>query len=63
MKISEAVFMLFFVEVIRLLVVETNRYYHQYLDTHYQAPSPLPDVCESEMFLFLGIILQMGHFI
>jgi hypothetical protein len=28
-----AVFMLFFAEVIRLLVVETNGYYHQYLDT------------------------------
>jgi hypothetical protein len=56
-----AVFMLFFAEVIGLLVVETNRYYHQYLDTLDQGPSPLPDVSEAEMFLFLGLILQMGH--
>jgi hypothetical protein len=56
-----AVFMLFFAEVIGLLVVETNRYYHQYLDTIDQGPSPLPDISEAEMFLFLGIILQMGH--
>jgi hypothetical protein len=27
-----SIFMLFFLEIIQLLVVETNRYYHQYLD-------------------------------
>jgi hypothetical protein len=72
MKISEtphinntsvplAVFMLFFAIVIGLLVVETNVIYHQYLDTLDQGPLPLPDVCESEMFQFLGIILRMGQ--
>jgi hypothetical protein len=28
-----SVFMLFFLEIIQLLVEDTNRYYHQYLDT------------------------------
>jgi hypothetical protein len=55
------VFMLFFTEIIHLLVEETNRYYQQYLDSLEDGHSPLPDVTDSEMFLFLGIIIQMGH--
>jgi hypothetical protein len=47
--------------IIRLLVEETNRYYHQYLDRLEIGPSPWPDVTDSEMFLFIGIIIQMGH--
>jgi hypothetical protein len=53
--------MLYFASVITLLVKETNRYYHQYLDTLNDGPSPLPDITESEMFLFLAIIIQMRH--
>jgi hypothetical protein len=56
-----SVFMLYFASVITLVVEETNRYYHQYLDTLDGGPSPLPDVTESELFLFLVIIVQMGH--
>jgi hypothetical protein len=56
-----SIFMLYFASVITLLLKETNRYYHQYLDTFYDGPSPLTDVTESEMFLFLAIIIQMGH--
>jgi hypothetical protein len=52
--------MLYFTAIIHLLVVETNRYYHQYLDRLDDGPSR-PDVTNSEMFLFLGIIIQMGH--
>jgi hypothetical protein len=55
------VFMLYFAGIIRLLVEETNRYYHQYLDRLEDGPSPRPDVTDSEMFLFLAIIIQMGH--
>ena len=47
--------------VIDLLVTETNRYYHQYLDRRDETPNPLPDITKSEMFLFLAIIVQMGH--
>jgi hypothetical protein len=56
-----SVFMLYFASVITLLVEETNRYYHQYLDSLDDGPSPQPDVTESEMFLFLVIVVQMRH--
>jgi hypothetical protein len=56
-----SVFTLYFAHVITLLVEETNRYYHQYLSTLDDGSSPQPDVTESEMFLFLAIIVQMGH--
>jgi hypothetical protein len=55
------VFMLLFTRIIHLLVEETNRYYHQYLDSLEEGPSPLPDVTDSEMFLFLGIIIHMDR--
>ena len=45
-------FMLYFTPVIDLLVMETNRYYHQYLDRHNGTPNPLPDITNSEIFLF-----------
>ena len=53
--------MLFFFEIIQLLVEETNGYYHQYLDTLDEGRSPLPDVTVQEMCLFLTIIVHMGH--
>ncbi|PNF14553.1 hypothetical protein B7P43_G14961 [Cryptotermes secundus] len=53
--------MLYFAGIICLLVEETNRYYHQHVDRRQDGPSPRPDVTESEKFLFLGIIIQMGH--
>lgn len=43
------------------LVEDTNWYYHQYLDRLHDGPSPVPDVIDSEMFLFLEFIVQMGH--
>jgi hypothetical protein len=55
-----SVFMLFFLEIIQLLVVETNRYYHQYLESLNDRRSPLLDMTLKEMFSFLAI-LQMGH--
>jgi hypothetical protein len=54
-------FMLYFTEIIHLLVEESNRYHHQYLASLEDRPSPLPDVTDSEIFLFLGIIIQMDH--
>jgi hypothetical protein len=35
-----SVFLLYFAEIITLLVVETNRYYHEHLDRHDEGPSP-----------------------
>ena len=56
-----SVFLLYFAEIITLLVVETNRYYHDHLDRIDEGPSPLPDLTEAEMLVFLAITIQMGH--
>ena len=56
-----SVLLLFFAEIVTLLVVETNRYYHQFLDNFEDGPSPQREVTEAEMFLFLALTLQMGH--
>jgi hypothetical protein len=56
-----SIFMLFFLEIMQLLVEKTNRYYHQYLETIDEGCSPLPDVTILEMYLFLSIIVPMGH--
>jgi hypothetical protein len=53
-----SVLLLFFAEIITLLVVETNRYYLQNSDDR---PSPQREVTEAEMFAFLALTLQMGH--
>ena len=55
------VFLLYFAEIITLLVVETNRYYHAHIDRLDEGPSPQPDVTEAEMLVFLAIIINMGH--
>ena len=39
-----SVFLLYFAEIITLLVVETNRYYQDYIDGLDNGPSPEPDV-------------------
>jgi hypothetical protein len=54
------VFMLFFVGDMQLLVVETNFCYQQCWDKLEDGPSPLPDVTEAEVFLFVVRVLQMG---
>ena len=55
------VFLLHFAEIITLLVVEANRYYHDHLDRSDKGPSSLPDVSEAEMLVFLALTIQMGH--
>ena len=59
-SIPLSVFLLYFAEIITLLVVETNRCYH-YIDILHDGPSPEPDVTEAEMFVFLALTIQMGH--
>ena len=39
-----SIFLLYFVEIITLLVVETNRYYHDHLNRLNEGPLPQPDV-------------------
>jgi len=52
---------LFFAEIVTLLVVEMNHYYHQFLDKCEDGPSSQRDVTVAEMFAFLALTLQMGH--
>jgi len=56
-----SVLLLFFAEIITLLVVETNHYYHQFLENSDDRHSPEHEVTEAEMFAFLALTLQMGH--
>jgi len=54
------VVLLYFTEIV-MLVVETNRYYHDHLGRLDEGPSPLPDVTEAEMLVFLAITIQTGR--
>jgi hypothetical protein len=56
-----SIFVLYFAEIITLLVVENNRYYHNHIDRLNEGPSPLPDITEAEMRVFLAMTIQMGH--
>jgi len=56
-----SVFLLYFAEIITLLVLETNRYFHDHLDRYDEGPTPPSDVTEAEMLVFLAITIQMGH--
>ena len=56
-----SILLLFFAEIITLLVVEKNRYYHQFLENSDDGHSPEREVTEAEMFAFLALTLQMGH--
>jgi len=53
--------LLLFVEIITLLVVETNCYYHQFFENSDDGHSPEREVTEAEMFVFLVLTLQMGQ--
>jgi len=53
--------LLFFGEIMTLLVVETIRYYDQFLQNSDDGTSPQREVTEAEMFAFLTLTLQMGH--
>jgi hypothetical protein len=52
---------LYFADIITLLVVEINRYYHDHPDRLDEDPSPLPSMIEAEMLAFLAMTIQMGH--
>jgi hypothetical protein len=53
--------MLYFLEIIQLLVEETNKYYEQHLDTLHERWSPVPDVTIQEIYFILATIVQMEH--
>ena len=41
--------------------METNRYYHRFLENSDDGHSPEREVTEVEMFAFFALTLQMGH--
>jgi len=49
------------VEIINLLVVETNHYYHHFLENSDDGHSPEREVTEAEKFAFLALTLEMEH--
>ena len=49
-----SVFLLYFAEIITLLVVETNRYYPDYLNRFDDRPTPDSEGNEAEIFVFFG---------
>jgi hypothetical protein len=53
--------MFYFTSVIDLVLMKSNRYHNLNLDGRDGTPNPLRDIMNSEMFLFLAIIVQMGH--
>jgi hypothetical protein len=46
---------------ITLMVVETNRYYHQFLDNSDDGPSSQHEGTEAEMFTFLALTPHAGE--
>jgi len=56
-----SVFLLHFAEIITMLVVETNKYYHDHLERLDDGLSPQPDVTEAKVLVFLAVTIQMGH--
>jgi len=42
-------------------VLETNRYYQDYIDGLDNGPCHEPDVTEAQMFVFLALTVQMGN--
>jgi hypothetical protein len=53
--------MLYFLEIIQLLVEEAKRYYQKYLDILNGGQSPLPNVTIQEKYSFLAITVQMEY--
>jgi hypothetical protein len=51
---------MYFTEIITLFVVATKGYYHWCMDSVDEGCSPQPDITEAEIFVFLGVRVQMG---
>ena len=56
-----SVLLLFYTEILHLLVEQTNLYYKQFLDRQAGPSRRLPDITLPEMMTFIALALQMGH--
>ena len=52
---------MFFTEMFRLLVEQTDVYYQQNLDRQAGSSLRLPDITMPDMMTFVALALQMGH--
>jgi hypothetical protein len=50
-----------FVAVFALLMEEAKQYYQQHLHYLQNTPSPVPHVTESDLYLCLAAVIQMGY--
>jgi hypothetical protein len=55
------VFLLYFADIITLLMMETKIYYHGHLERIDDGPFALPDVTAAEILAFLAITTQIGN--
>jgi hypothetical protein len=58
-----SIFILFFQQVLQIVLQETNRYFHQFM-AFQDIPGPSvqpPNITIEELYKFLAIIIQMGH--
>ena len=53
--------MLFFTEIVHLLVEQINVYYKQHLDVQARPSCQLPDITLPDMMTLIALALQMGH--
>jgi len=56
-----SVLMLFFTEIFKLLVEQTNIYYQQSLERQAGLSHQLPDITLPDVMTFVALALQMGH--
>ena len=56
-----SIFILYFAEIVTLLVVKTNIYYHWCFVSFHNGPSSQNYGTEAEMFVFVAVTIQMGH--
>jgi hypothetical protein len=58
-----SLFMLFFRQILKLLLEEKNRYFHQYTTSENTASTSAqsPDITIGEIYTFFEIVIQMGH--
>ena len=56
-----SVLLMFFTEIFRLLVEQTNMYYQQHLGRQAGPSRQLPDITLPDMMTFVALTLHMGH--
>jgi len=58
-----SIFILFFRQVVQIILTETNRYFHQYMSSRTTGSTTAqpPDITIKETYTFFGLVIQMRH--